>query len=477
MGADHPNIVFIHTDQQRFDTIAALGFDYMDTPNLDRLVEEGVAFTRSFVSAPSCAPSRASIFTGYFPHTTGVLENMDVWTHSWVEQLADVGYHCVNVGKMHTMPWETPLGFHERYVVENKDRYRGDRWYVDEWDKVLRARGLTKPSRATYAEWPDWQERLGAYEWPLPEDMHPDNFVGDLAIWWLDYQPKTVPLFMSLGFPGPHPPYDPVESYAAPYLGKDLPIQDFTEAEIASQPATYRATREKMLGYNPDAVCHLENPDREQRHRQRAYYLANVTMIDEKIGELIDALERNNYLDNTVIIFISDHGDNLGDHGHSQKFTFYEPVVRTPCIVWAPGRFAGGRQLDDLVQTMDVGPTILEMAGLEPDESLEAQSLMPLLDGEAGAGGREYVFSEHGRDFYVTNTDFATMIRDKSWKLVHFLGHKDGVLTDLENDPEEIENLWDDPAHAATKDRLLGALRDWLIGSNHHTRNRTADSR
>ncbi|HJO07512.1 MAG TPA: sulfatase-like hydrolase/transferase, partial [Chloroflexota bacterium] len=280
-----------------------------------------------------------------------------------------------------------------------------------------------------------------------------------------------------LGFPGPHPPYDPVESYAAPYLGKDLPIQDFTEAEIASQPATYRATREKMLGYNPDAVCHLENPDREQRHRQRAYYLANVTMIDEKIGELIDALERNNYLDNTVIIFISDHGDNLGDHGHSQKFTFYEPVVRTPCIVWAPGRFAGGRQLDDLVQTMDVGPTILEMAGLEPDESLEAQSLMPLLDGEAGAGGREYVFSEHGRDFYVTNTDFATMIRDKSWKLVHFLGHKDGVLTDLENDPEEIENLWDDPAHAATKDRLLGALRDWLIGSNHHTRNRTADSR
>ncbi len=323
MGDDRSNIVFIHTDQQRFDTIGALGFDYMDTPNLDRLVEEGVAFTRSFVSAPSCAPSRASIFTGYFPHTTGVLENMDRWTHSWVEQLADSGYHCVNVGKMHTMPWETPMGFHERYVVENKDRYRGDRWYVDEWDKALRARGLTKPSRATYAEWPDWQERLGAYEWPLPEDMHPDNFVGDLAIWWLDYQPKTAPLFMSLGFPGPHPPYDPVESYAAPYLEKDLPIQDFTEAEIAAQPATYRATREKMLGYNPDAVCHLENPDREQRHRQRAYYLANVTMIDEKIGELIEALERNDYLDNTVIVFISDHGDNLGDHGHSQKFTFY----------------------------------------------------------------------------------------------------------------------------------------------------------
>ena len=178
-----PNLILIHTDQQRFDTIRAHGFDYMDTPNLDRLVEEGVAFTRSFVSAPSCAPSRASLFTGYFPHTTGVLENMDRWTHSWVEQLSGSGYHCVSIGKMHTIPWETPLGFHERYVVENKDRYRADRWYVDEWDKALRARGLTKPSRATYAEWPDWEERLGAYEWPLPTDMHPDNFVGDLAVW------------------------------------------------------------------------------------------------------------------------------------------------------------------------------------------------------------------------------------------------------------------------------------------------------
>ena len=114
-----PNIILIMTDQQRFDTIAALGFPYMDTPNLDRLVREGVSFDNCFVSAPSCAPARASLFTGLYPHTTGILKNADRWTRSWVEDLASAGYHCVNIGKMHTFPFETPLGFHERYVVEN----------------------------------------------------------------------------------------------------------------------------------------------------------------------------------------------------------------------------------------------------------------------------------------------------------------------------------------------------------------------
>ena len=113
-----PNIILIITDQQRYDTINALGFSYMDTPHLDRLVNEGVALTSGHVTAPSCAPSRASLFTGYYPHTTGILRNADQWRHSWVEDLAESGYHCVNVGKMHTWPMTTPLGFHERYVVE-----------------------------------------------------------------------------------------------------------------------------------------------------------------------------------------------------------------------------------------------------------------------------------------------------------------------------------------------------------------------
>ncbi|MBT5705330.1 MAG: sulfatase-like hydrolase/transferase, partial [Verrucomicrobia bacterium] len=123
MPEKQPNIVFIITDQQRYDTIQSLGFDYMDTPVLDRMVREGISFENCFISAASCAPARASLFTGLYPHTTGILKNADEWRRSWIEKLNKAGYHCTNIGKMHTWPFETPLGFDQRFVVENKDRY------------------------------------------------------------------------------------------------------------------------------------------------------------------------------------------------------------------------------------------------------------------------------------------------------------------------------------------------------------------
>ncbi|MDA0710895.1 MAG: sulfatase-like hydrolase/transferase, partial [bacterium] len=168
MSGPKPNIIMIITDQQRFDTIAALGFPHMETPHMDRLVREGVSFDNCYVTAPLCVPARASLFTGYYPHTTGVFGNGHHWTHSWVEALADEGYHCVNVGKMHTKPLNTPLGFHERYPVENKDRFwGGERWFFDEWDKALAAQGLVKQQRVLYRQRPDYKERLGAFEGDL----------------------------------------------------------------------------------------------------------------------------------------------------------------------------------------------------------------------------------------------------------------------------------------------------------------------
>lgn len=124
-----PNIIFIITDQQRYDTIRALGYDYMDTPHLDGLVASGVTFEQCHVTAASCAPARASLFKGVYPHTSGIFRNADIWRRSWVEDLNAVGYHTTNIGKMHTFPYETELGFDERYVVENKDRYLEGRYY------------------------------------------------------------------------------------------------------------------------------------------------------------------------------------------------------------------------------------------------------------------------------------------------------------------------------------------------------------
>ena len=202
------------------------------------------------------------------------------------------------------------MGFHERYVVENKDRYLAERYYLDEWDKGLRARGLVKQQREQYRQRPDYHERLGAFEWELPEETHSDFFVGDMTKWWLETKPQPEgPLFLQIGFPGPHPPYDPIPRYAEPYMARDLPLPSFTEEELAGQPPPFLAMRQHNAEVDHDSIAYSLNPTPEQLHRQRAYYLANVTMIDEKIGEILDTLDARGYLENSVVILTSDHGD------------------------------------------------------------------------------------------------------------------------------------------------------------------------
>ncbi len=472
-----PNIIFIITDQQRYDTIAALGFPHLDTPNLDRLVREGVSFSQCHVTAASCAAARASLFKGYFPHTTGILKNADQWRRSWIERLNQAGYYCTNIGKMHTWPFLTELGFHERFVVENKDRYLEGRYFFDEWDKALRFRGLVKQQREMYRQRDDYRSALGAFDWELPEDTHPDVFVGDMARWWIDSTPKKDPLFLQIGFPGPHPPYDPVPRYAEPYLAKDLPLLPVTQAELDAQPPALKELRIHNSQVDHDSILMDLNPTHQQRHRQRAYYLANVTMIDEKVGEIIQSLERNGYLDDSIIIFTSDHGDCLTDHGQSQKWTMFDQITRVPMIVWAPGRFGKSRSVDALVQQMDLGPTILQWAGVDVPADWEARSLADALDPEATFAGRDFVYCEQSKDGNLTGCEFMTMVRDQTHKLIHYLDEPDGQLYDLTSDPQECDNLWHVPSARDQKERLLTELREWRIRSGVHTKDWSADSR
>ena len=465
-----PNIVLIITDQQRFDTIKALGFDHMDTPNLDRLVQEGVSFEQCHVTAASCAAARASLFKGFFPHTTGILKNADQWRRSWIERLNDAGYYCTNIGKMHTWPFLTELGFHERFVVENKDRYLEGRYFFDEWDKALRFRGLVKQQREFYRKRDDYNEALGAFDWELPEDTHPDVFVGDMAKWWIETTPQKSPLFLQIGFPGPHPPYDPIPRYAKPYLEKDLPLIPVTKKELDGQPPALKELRVHNSEVDHDSVVMPLEVTEQQRHRQRAYYLANVTMIDEKVGEILSALESNGYGDNTIVIFTSDHGDCVTDHGQSQKWTMYEQITRVPMIVWAPSRFRGGQSVAALVQQMDLGPTILEWAGVDVPEELEANSLSEAFESPADFAGREFVYCEQVRDAVLTGCEFMTMVRDRTHKLVHYLDEPYGQLFDLVADPDELNNLWDVAEAASDKQRLLDELREWRIRSGVHTK-------
>lgn len=463
-----PNIVFILTDQQRLDTIAANGFDHMVTPNLDRLVAQGAVFENMYVTAPSCAPSRASLFSGTYPHTNGVFRNDEPWNYCWVSELADAGYRCVNVGKMHTMPIEGDFGFHERHVVENKDRDHPNLpFYLDNWDKAIKARGAFKPSRVSYSKRSYYHEAMGAFIWEQDEDLHPDVFVADTACWWLERYPGQEPFFLQVGFPGPHPPYDPTQEYLDLYEGKDLPAA-ILDYDLSTQPAPLRALRQNHLDSGHDAVHHQENPTPEQLHRQRAHYYANVTMIDDQVGKIIAALEARGVLNETLIIFTSDHGDCLNDHGHSQKWNMYEQSVHVPAVVCWPNKVEAGKRLPHLVSLFDFGPTILEAAGVSVPEWMEARSLNDVLF-DAPKTSREQVFAEHSDDAILTGTNFMTMIRKDQWKLVHFVDSEEGQLFDLEADPDERENLWDVSYQQKTKSDLIAAILNWRIESARKT--------
>jgi len=465
--ASRPNIVFVLTDQQRYDTIAAWGFDHMITPNLDRLTQQGTSFDNMYITAPSCAPSRASLFSGVYPHTNGVFRNDEPWNYCWVKDLAEAGYRTVNVGKMHTMPVEGPFGFHERHVVENKDRDHPNLpFYLDNWDKAYFLSGKQKPSRVSQRLRSDYNELLGAWVWEDDEMLHPDVFVGQMACWWVNRYTGDEPFFLQVGLPGPHPPYDPTQETLDMYTDREMPAPIPPDPE--SQPAAMQELRKFHLGEDADGVVHLANPTAEQSQRQRAHYYANVTMIDKQVGDLLDALEQRGVLDNTIIIFTSDHGDCLGDHGHSQKWNMYEATVRVPAIVSWPGHVPEGQRVNDLVALFDFGPTILEYAGIEPPEWMEATSLSPYLGGSTDQI-RQRVYSEHSNDALLTGTRFMTMIRDGFMKLVHFVDSDEGQLFNLAEDPDELINLWDDPEHETTRAWMVNEILKWRLESSIHT--------
>lgn len=464
----HPNIILIMTDQQRADTIGALGAPWMHTPHLDRLAREGTAFTECFVTSPVCVASRASLFTGKYPHGCQVFSNFQPWEPTWVGTLAKQGYHCVSIGKMHINPYDAPGGFHQRFVVENKDRplflEERDRAIYDEWDKALHARGLEKPSRYNrFAADPEgYKQALGAFPWHLDADMHPDNFIGNTACWWIDERKNADPLFLQIGFPGPHPPYDPLPEWLERYADVDIPVPSLSDSELAAQPRAHHMLRENMKTFNFDSVAWRSDLTKDELLRLRRHYAANVSMIDEQVGRILAALDRRGYLENAIVIFTSDHADALGDHGHIQKWTMYDSVLRVPLIFWSKNHVRQGLVRDDLVQLIDIAPTILEAAGAEVPADFEARSLWGALKEQPEYTPRDVVFAELARDHIQTGSEFVIMRRCKDWKLVVYLDDENGELYDLRNDPGETTNLWHKSVPG--RDKMIDDCLRWSLG-------------
>lgn len=446
-----PNIILIMTDQQRYDTIGAHGYSYAITPNLDKLVNQGVSFTRCFCSAPSCVPSRASFFNCRYPHELGVYKNADSWTHSWVELLQQNGYHTVNVGKMHTVPMDSPCGFDQRYIVENKDRplrHESEHGvWLDEWDKFLRNSGVEKPSRDSYKRHPEYERALGAYKWELDNQYHPDIFTGNMARWVIRQREADSPFFLQIGFPGPHPPYDPPEEFLSLYENMEMPQAMRNEREKELQPYPQKRYRQEAVEKNHDAVKWQHHAPDADIERMRKHYFANVSLIDNEIGLILECLEQKGYLENSIVIFTSDHGDCIGDHDHVQKWTMYDCITRVPMIVSAPGKLPENEEYSGLIQQMDMVPLIFEYAGVDLKEFQgSSRNALNMLNNDVPP--REYIFAEHSKDNLLTGTEFMTMVRSKKWKYVRYQEPEYGELYNLEHDPNEMNNLWSNSEYA-----------------------------
>ena len=449
MPAALPNILWICSDQQRFDTIGALGNPHVHTPNLDRLCAEGMAFDLAFCQSPICTPSRSSFLTGLYPSTVhGCRNGNDLWAESAplvTTLLRDgAGYDCGLSGKLHL------AGASQRTEPRPEDDgYRMFEWSHsprDEWGEDHAYRLWVQEKGADLSE-------LHAADEPIPAELHQTTFCTDRALEFMA-EDRDGPWLMSVNMFDPHPPFDPPSAYLDRFNKESLPGPWFEEGDLEAQAKLAKV--EFQTG--------PRHPDEFDGHGIHAAYYAMIELVDDNVGRMLDWLDETGQRENTLVIFTSDHGEALGDHGLVMKgCRFYEGLVRVPLIVSMPGTVQAGVVSEAMVELMDLTPTLLEAAGLEVPDRMQGRSLLALLKGKADPKQhRDCVRAEY---YSALNADvpgreeftgmYATMLRTRTHKIVNYHGLEIGELFDLETDPEEHHNLWDDPEFAELRFRLM----------------------
>ncbi len=457
-----PNILWICTDQQRYDTIGALGNPYVSTPNIDRLVDEGVAFTHAYCQSPICTPSRGSFLTGMYPSAVHVNGNGNEYFPDSpplvTRVLADAGYDCGLIGKLHL------ASAYHRIEPRANDGYRY--WQYshaprDDWE--------------IGHDYADWVRSKGYILGELtksidgvPAELHQTTWCAEKTIEFMR-QEREGPWLASVNIYDPHPPFNPPKTYRDMFDPVDMPGPLFRESDLEQQKKLEAVDfqskgrspeeldiRSPIVPQSPGTAELASSGGRDGKTLQAAYY-AMIKLIDDVLGRILETLEETGQRERTVIIFTSDHGETLGDHGLIQKgCRFYEGLVRVPLIFSLPGHFEGGLRSDALVGLLDKAPTLLELAGLEISDRMQGMSLLPILRGEASPDHhRDFVRCEFYDALDQPDGTFATMYRDRRYKLVMYHGHAHGELYDLEADPEEFENLWDAPGAQSLKVDLM----------------------
>ncbi|NKB65856.1 MAG: sulfatase-like hydrolase/transferase [Candidatus Latescibacteria bacterium] len=444
-----PNLLFIMADQHRFDYLGAAGADFVRTPHLDRLAERGVRFDHCYTNAPICAPARVALATGLQAHRFGGVGNNVFLPRSrstYYQRLRDAGYRVGCAGKLdlakpegdnsdgarpHCFSW----GFTHPVEIEGK-MHAGQRLGAPfgPYTAHLQERGQLQAFRDDYARRKqDWA--LSAWDSVLETDDFADAYIGQRSAAWIDEIPDDYPWHLFVSFVGPHDPFDPPTEYAERYREAAMPAA--VPVDLEGKPAYLHG---RQTGATP-----------EQIETCRRQYCAAIELIDDQVGQILASLERRGMVDNTWIVFSSDHGEMLGDHGAFTKGLAYDPSWRVPLLVSGPG-LEGGQVSDALVELIDINPTLCDLAGLPLQQGLDARSFVPLLQG-ATTDHRSEVLSSLGH---------FRAVRDHDWKLIDNIGDCT-ELYDMHQDPEERRNLAPERADIVAQMRQRLNSR-WLEG-------------
>ncbi|MGJ8654436.1 MAG: sulfatase family protein [Opitutaceae bacterium] len=457
------NVVVITTDQQRSDAVAAWGNPHMITPNMDRLAEQGISLTRTYVAGNTCISSRAAFYTGQFAHNTGCYGFQD-WAHnrSWVEDIRDAGYYTAAMGKVHHYPATAMMGYNERLYTENFPNLKKS---YDDYANYLKAEDQPSPMKLL-TQGGDWMNKHASAAFPLEEKYHVDQFVGRMAARWIQDYDKDEPFFLHIGFQGPHDPFDPPQRFLDMYEERDVPLPHFDVGGLEARPPQYARFMEAcrnplMFDQGPHFgvwAVDLLGMDDEAFRRMRRHYYAKITGIDYQVGKILDMLEAKGLMENTLIIFTSDHGDNLGDHELIYKWLMTEQSVHVPMIVRLPGAERAGAIDDDLFTQIDVGPTILTALGLEVPQRLDGSSNWKRITENDRNEVPEMVFCED---------NYLTMVRTKDRKLIYYAGQPEEEYFNMTEDPWEEHNLAHNPDYAQEIMALKVDMLEWMTVSRY----------
>ena len=485
---DHPNVVFIFSDQQRYDTLSCYGNDWIKVPQLNALADRSFVFERAYVAQPVCTPARSTIVTGLYPHSAGPIVNKMTLPpdRQSVAEMAPDDYHTGWYGKWHLGDDVIRQhGFDEWISTEDGHRpeytRREYRTQMSDYHQHLVENGFEPDTRMA-----DGTMMFSAMlRARLPAEHQMASFLGSKAADFIDRN-SDGPFMLYVSTFEPHPPYH--GPYDDMYDPEELPVgPTFLKVpEGGSLHNTVRAEYCTQYLGQSDAELDpylLSNAARghdvtsEAGWRElRARYFANITLVDEMVGTILAALELNGVADNTVVIFTSEHGEMAGDHGMLEKRSMYEESARVPLIMHVPGLSASHQMVPGAVGHVDLVPTILDLMGASLPDHLQGKSLTPVLQGEQTLDGNEVFVQWNGvsdiddrhlgsEEINLRNTQpWRTIVHD-GWKLA-LCASDQCELYDLVNDPFEQTNLFDHPDHRHRVRDLAARIRLWQHKNN-----------